>query len=165
MSKKALYSNDDTERLITESPERTLWLAVIERALKDYCFFFERLQRYENCNNFRDIDRFQHNPKSRTHGNAVAEFERLRWFLFDLQPIEFNLTYLSLVLYDNEGFAFQVRKAADKYFKRHLDQTKEKGIFPHIIAYIVENSPADSATAALEDSPLRFKRYRIDSDI
>ncbi len=165
MSKKALYSNDDTERLITESPERTLWLAVIERALKDYCFFFDRLQRYENCNNFRDIDRFQYNPKSRTHGNAVAEFERLRWFLFDLQPIEFNLTYLSLVLYDNEGFAFQVRKAADKYFKRHLDQTKEKGIFPHIIAYIVENSPADSATAALEDSPLRFKRYRIDSDI
>jgi hypothetical protein len=165
LSKKALYSNDDTERLITESPERTLWLAVIERALKDYCFFFDRLQRYENCNNFRDIDRFQYNPKSRTHGNAVAEFERLRWFLFDLQPIEFNLTYLSLVLYDNEGFAFQVRKAADKYFKRHLDQTKEKGIFPHIIAYIVENSPADSATAALEDSPLRFKRYRIDSDI
>lgn len=165
MSKKQPYSNDDTERLITESPERTLWLAVIERALKDYCFFFERLQRYENCNNFRDIDRFQHNPKSRTHGNAVAEFERLRWFLFDLQPIEFNLTYLSLVLYDDEGFACQVRRAANKYFKRHLDQTKEKGIFPHIIAYIVENSPADSATAALEDSPLRFKRYRIDSDI
>ncbi len=165
MSKKQPYSNDDTERLITESPERTLWLAVIERALKDYCFFFDRLQRYENCNNFRDIDRFQHNPKSRTHGNAVAEFERLRWFLFDVQPIEFNLTYLSLVLYDDEGFAFQVRKAADKYFKRHLDQTKEKGIFPYIIAHIVENSPADSATAALEDSPLRFKRYRIDSDI
>jgi hypothetical protein len=165
LSKKQPYSNDDTERLITESPERTLWLAVIERALKDYCFFFDRLQRYENCNNFRDIDRFQHNPKSRTHGNAVAEFERLRWFLFDVQPIEFNLTYLSLVLYDDEGFAFQVRKAADKYFKRHLDQTKEKGIFPYIIAHIVENSPADSATAALEDSPLRFKRYRIDSDI
>jgi hypothetical protein len=165
LSKKALYSNDDTERLITESPERTLWLAVIERALKDYCFFFDRLQRYENCNNFRDIDRFQYNPKSRTHGNAVAEFERLRWFLFDLESTEFNLTYLSLVLYDGDGFAYQIRQAANKYFKRHLDQTKEKGIFPHIIAYIVENSPADNASAASEESPLRFKRYRIDSDI
>jgi hypothetical protein len=26
-----------------ETPERNLWFAVIERALKDYCFFFDRL--------------------------------------------------------------------------------------------------------------------------
>lgn len=162
---KRLYSNEETERLITESPERTLWLAVIERAMKDYCFFFDRLQRYENCNNFRDIDRFQHNPKSKSHGNAVAEFERLRWFIYDLQPIEFNLAYLSLVLYDDEGFACQVRQAADAYFKRHLDETKAKGIFPYIVKHMVETSNVDAAVPAAKDSPLKFKRYRIDPDV
>jgi len=70
-------------------------------------------------------------------------WDRLRWFLFDLEPIEFNLTYLSLVLYDGDGFAYQIRQAANKYFKRHLNETKEKGIFPYIIAHIVENSPAE----------------------
>jgi hypothetical protein len=156
-----IYSNDETPQSVIELPERTLWLAVIERAIKDYCFFFERLQRYEYHNNHRDIDRFQYNPKSKTHGNAIAEFDRLRWFLFDLEPVEFNLTYLSLMLYDGDGFACQTRQAATKHFKRHLEEIKQKGIFPHIVAHIIKNIPVDEIQLSEETSRLRFIRYRV----
>lgn len=164
MSKKALYSNDETQPYVWEFPERNLWLAVIERALKDYCFFFEKLQHYANCNNRRDISRWQLNPKSKSHFNAIADFDRLRWFLFEPQPITFNLTYLSHALYDTDGFANNVRKAANAYFKRHLDQTREQQLFPHVIKYIVTNTNVDEAQPAPEECRLRFKRYRIDSD-
>jgi len=34
-----------SEEYIPETAERNLWFAVIERALKDYCFFFDQLTK------------------------------------------------------------------------------------------------------------------------
>ena len=46
--KKKVYFLEDDFASFPEIPERNLWLAVIERAFKDYCFFFDKLEARHN---------------------------------------------------------------------------------------------------------------------
>ena len=158
--------NTDQIEISQDFPERTLWLAVIERALKDYCFFFDRLEALPQTTvkttfHDRNIDR-----RNVMYRKTIGDFSRLRWFLFDKFPSPFNLSYLTQELYDNdEDIAEAMRTQAKKQFKLQLDKTREQGRFALIVNYIVENTGADKAVPATEESKLRNKRYRLNTDI
>lgn len=149
----------DEEPICYETPERNLWFAVIERALKDYCFFFDRLL---NTGNGQLVTYDKVSVNTNFHIKAIYEFNRLRWFIFDKEPAEFNLAYLADQLYDDgPGAASSIRKEASKQFKRHFDEAEERGRFMAVIHYIKENTNISNLQAADKESSLRNKRYRI----
>jgi hypothetical protein len=151
----------DMEAPNHESPERNLWFAVIERALKDYCFFFDKLM---NTNGSRLII---YTDKDEDYQNvftikAIAELSRLRWFLFSREPEQFNLEYLAEQLYENgSGVAADIRKEASRQFKRHLEYAESLGRFQGVLYYIKESTGAYSHTAAAKTSRLKKKRHGI----
>ncbi len=149
----------------SDMPERTLWLAVIERALKDYCFFFDRLDGLPQVTikQLAKIDTIDH--KSAMYRRTVGDLLRLRWFLFDLNPQPFNLSYLVRELYDDETIAEGMRTQAAQNFKRQLDKVRGQKRYAMLVRYIEENTGADKATPAENESRLRYKRYRLITDV
>jgi hypothetical protein len=151
----------DGEPVSHETPERNLWFAVIERALKDYCFFFDKLLSNGSGQLVR-YDNLSANSKNEFQIKAIYEFNRLRWFIFDKEPSHFNLTYLADQLYeDGDGAASSIRKEASKQFKLHFNQAEARGQFMGLIHYIKENTNVMRAEAATKESSLRNKRHRI----
>jgi hypothetical protein len=121
-------------------PERNLWFAVIERAVKDYCFFFDKLL---NTGNGQLVSYKSLTPDSMSdfHARAICEFTRLRWFLFAKEPKEFNLAYLTEQLYDDgEGTAASIRKEVSKQFKLHFADAVKRDQFVAVIDYIKTNT-------------------------
>jgi len=165
MSKDRI-ANIDEEQSSLYIPERTLWLAVIERALKDYCFFFDYLEKLPQPSVKKTFHLDQMDRKNVMYRKTIGEFARLRWFLFDKYPRPFNLSYLMRELYhDDESMAEAMRKQAKEQFKLQLDQIRQQNRFNIIVKYIEENTNADSATPALQESSLRTKRYRLTTDV
>lgn len=144
-----------------ETPERNLWFAVIERALKDYCFFFNKLSttgqgQLINCESRSPTFNNDFNLK------AIGEFNRLRWFLFEKEPHPFNLTYLTEQLYDDgESAASCIRKQAVMQFKLHFLTTEELGRFVAITSYIRDRIRICPSDAAEKESALRYKKFRL----
>jgi hypothetical protein len=158
--------NHQQEHLVLETPERTLWLAVIERALKDYCFFFDRVLRNNTNWNIEIKPESFMNPKAAIFKKRIGEFQRLRWFLFNTNGEPFNLEYLADILYEPEqDMAGRIRSKAAKVFKRHLDEARASGIYPVLVEYVDKNTGANNVAPAPEPSPLRYKRYRIKTDV
>lgn len=153
----------DEEPVSHETPERNLWFAVIERALKDYCFFFDKLT-HSGSGHLIHYDSLTADNKNSFQIKAIYEFNRLRWFLFDKEPAEFNLAYLADQLYeDGDGAASSIRKEASRQFKLHFNQAEERGRFMAVIHYIKENTNVMNQTAADKQSALKNKRYRLGS--
>ena len=154
------YKSDD-DPLEIDMPERNLWLAVIERALKDYCFFFDKL-----CNSgsgqLVDYNKLTYTGQYDFNLKAIGQFNRLRWFIYSKECKPFNLTYLANELYeDGDGIAGLIRSEASKQFRLHLQEFEEKNQFVAITHYIKENTTAADSEAAAKESTLRHKRYRM----
>jgi hypothetical protein len=151
----------DEESISHETPERNLWFAVIERALKDYCFFFDKLI-HSGTGQLITYESLNFDNKNNFQIKAIYEFNRLRWFLFDKEPAQFNLAYLADQLYeDGDGAASSIRKEASRQFKLHFNQAEERGHFMAVIHYIKENTNVMIAEAADKQSALRNKRHRL----
>lgn len=144
-----------------ETPERNLWIAVIERALKDYCFFFDRLVTTGNgqlivYTNLDEVKRQNFNLQ------AIAELNRLRGWIFTRKPEPYNLQWLSDQLFDtSDSAADAIRREALKQFKLHFLQVEERNEFGFITHYIRNNVNIDGMPTAVQQSSLRFKRYRL----
>lgn len=163
---KDKIANMNEEEVTNYSPERTLWLAVIERALKDYCFFFDYLDRLPQPSVKKTFHLDQMDRKNVMYRRTIGDFSRLRMFLFDRHPRPFNLSYLMRELYnDDESMAEAMRKQAREQFKLQLDKIREQGRFNVIVKYIEENTNADKTTPAAQESSLRTKRYRLTTDV
>jgi hypothetical protein len=159
MSRGRQYETE-TDRVVLRTPERDLWMAVIERALKDYCFFFEKVLQTGNGHLIRYEGLSEHDARDFSM-RCIAELSRLRWFLFDATPTPFNLEYLSNELYDdNGGMAQCIRKEAQKQFNLHVQSQQIAGRFPDVIKYVTENWQRDFSDAASKRSKLSYKRYR-----
>ena len=147
--------------MVPETPERNLWFAVIERALKDYCFFFDRLLNTGN-GSLVIYERMNDNYRQSFHLKAIAELNRLRWFLFTREQLPFNLEYLAEQLYDDgEGAAQSIRVVAMKQFKRHFLETEATKKFERITQHVRENIAIDKMDTADTEIALRHKRYRL----
>lgn len=157
--------NQNEEYVTRDFPERTLWLAVIERALKDYCFFFDRLEGLPHISIKRTFHEKVIDRKNVMYRKTIGELARLRWFLFEPQPVAFNLSYLIRELYEDDSLADEMRKQAKEQFKLQLDKVRAQGRFALIVKYVEENTNADKATPAAEESKLRYKRYRLSTDV
>jgi hypothetical protein len=155
-----LDSYDDNLAL----PERYLWLAVVERALKDYCFFFDRLTGADQGNRvMQNYLNFRTKTYSFNYKKAVAEYSRLNWFMFDLTPIPFNLEYICIQLYDDgSGVAARFRTEAKKLLNKHIIDSKAEERFGILVDHIkgyanepyVDSDPRDK-------NSFRTKRYRL----
>jgi len=140
-----------------QTPERKLWMAVIERAMKDYCFFFDKLAAMHKAPGYSP---YYKTTTSSFNKRAIKELNRLRWFIFDKQAEEFNLTFLTEQFYeDSDGAAEHIRKVAKEQFKKNMDDAKTNKLFPEVREHISRFSSVDSWTAADEYVPLRLKRY------
>jgi hypothetical protein len=163
--RRELTLNMEQAEISQDFPERTLWLAVIERALKDYCFFFDRLEGLPQQGIHKTFHERNSARKNVMYHKIIGDFSRLRWFLFNPTPSPFNLTYLACELYNDESIAEAMRKQAKEQFKLQLDKVRAQGKFALIVKYIEENTGADKAVAAAEESKLRNKRYRLNTDV
>lgn len=129
------------EPVTVSTPEQTLWFAVIERAIKDYCNFFEKTKTTQegNVGNYHFIT-----PRKTDNFclKAIFELERLRWFLFSKEKEEFNLEYLAEQLYeDGHGSAWKIRKEVHNKFVTCLNNAKDLESLSPLISYIYENMP------------------------
>lgn len=152
--------NTEQEGPDNDTPERALWFAVIERALKDYCFFFDRLAS-SGAGHLINIDKLRPAYRENFTLKAIAEVERLRWFLFCKTPEPFNLQYLAEQLYDDgPGMASTIRNEAAQQFRLHLIEAEQQNRFVAIVNYIKESTSATNVAPALVESKLRHKRSR-----
>lgn len=155
--KKKVYFLEDDFASFPETPERNLWLAVIERAFKDYCFFFDKLEARHNHAFLQKKTVGDYMKKK-----CIAEITRLRWFIFEKSQMPFNLQYLVTELYeDSDNVLSALRKSAREQFARHVSEKLEHPIFKPIIDHIVMHTDALHHQAATVESTLRYKRYRL----
>jgi hypothetical protein len=158
---KRIMISSDQDLPSNETPERNLWFAVIERALKDYCFFFDKLYS-SGSGNLIPYETYDNDRKNQFNIKAIYEFNRLRWFIFTKDPEPFNLEYLAEQLYeDGEGAAASIRKEAKEQFKLHFDEADKKGRFQAVLYYIKENTGVERSVSATETSKLKYKRHRL----
>lgn len=144
-----------------ESSERTLWTAVIERAMKDYCFFFDWVESSSRIYKKRATDKLQNIRCVNFVTKSIGEFNRLQWFLFSNEMQPFNLYYITEQLHDDSGLRERLRTMAREQFKLNLDKAIAGDKFPAITSYILKNTNAHKETPAAAESTLRQKRYRI----
>jgi len=83
-----IYVEDVFQHRPITTPEEVLWLAVIERAIMDYCWPTTEL--------------------SIKHRNS------LQWFFFATEPEPFNLLFICDTLFDDSGAPNLIRKRIDK---------------------------------------------------
>ena len=142
------------------SPERNLWFAVIEKAIKDYCFFFD-LYFQRGLDHLACQEGLTPTSLQTFNIKAIAELNKLRWFIFEKVPKEFNLQYLAIHLYeDGEGMADKLRAEIAQQFALHLKQVEEKDQFSYVLSYIKNNTRAYSIKPSEDNSRLKKKRYR-----
>jgi len=150
----------DPSEISTEQPEsaeRNLWLAVIERALKDYCFFFDRIQE-------KGTDYLTKGCKGKksSRNKCLHEISRLRWFLYGIPAEPFNLEYLITELYDDSDNVLQsIRNHATSQFKRHILEQQDKGKFDALVSEMYGFVPDCPIAPAATESTLRQRRNRV----
>ena len=150
----------DSSEISTEQPEsaeRNLWLAVIERALNDYCFFFDRIQE-------KGTDYLTKGCKGKksSRNKCLHEISRLRWFLYGIPAEPFNLEYLITELYDDSDNVLQsIRSHATSQFKRHILEQQDKGKFDALVSEMYGFVPECSVAPAATESTLRQRRNRV----
>ena len=150
----------DSSEISTEQPEsaeRNLWLAVIERALKDYCFFFDRIQE-------KGTDYLTKGCKGKksSRNKCLHEISRLRWFLYGIPAEPFNLEYLITELYDDSDNVLQsIRSHATSQFKRHILEQQDKGKFDALVSEMYGFVPECLIAPATTESTLRQRRNRV----
>lgn len=143
-----------------QTPERNLWMAVIERALKDFCFFFDKLMA-TGKGQILNYNPYQQYGTKSFNVRVIKELNRLRWFLFSDEIEPFNLAFLIEQFYDNsDEILIEIRKVAKTQFKRNFEEAAKLGLFPGIRDYITQVTAIDTWTSADEYVPLRQKRYR-----
>lgn len=158
------YRAGDESVYVQETPERNLWFAVIERALKDYCFFFDRLLT-TGTGNLIVYEGMDQEKRQTFNLKAIAELNRLRWFIFERELLEFNLQYLGEQLYEDGGSAVEcIRAEAARQFKLHFITVEKTNRFPMICNYIRDTINVDKMQTATVESKLRYKRYRLQVD-
>lgn len=142
---------------ITIFPEGELWLAVIERAIRDYCFFFDNALSY-SCKT-RWGPRTEENVQT---VKCIRELQRLRWFLFEETPEPFNMQYILENLFDDyDAIGKEIRAQAKSEFKKHLEEMEQKRMFLGLIAYIKANTNAMDAIVTAVEVSLKNKRLRV----
>lgn len=117
MNKQSINLNEEHES--TCIPERVMWLAIIERALKDYAFFFDRLATF-NANKARyPFYKLGKNPRKKIEQKAISEFFHLHDYIFNTTPKPNNVEYISRMLFD-ETMAKHFRKIARQQFANNI---------------------------------------------
>lgn len=164
MKRPDLILNMEQAPQETHSGERTLWIAVVERAMKDYCFFFDWWESYSKVYKHKAEHKLFMGKKNNLTLRAIGEINRLRWFLFDTTPKPYNLEYISTELYDEPGIKENLRKIAKEQFKLNLDKTIADNRFKPITDYVIENTDAYKQQSAAEESNLKQKRFRLNLD-
>lgn len=143
-----------------QTPERNLWMAVIERAMKDFCFFFDKLNGSGKGQILNYNPHHQYGTQS-FNTRVIKELNRLRWFLFSNEMEPFNLAFLIDQFYDDsDGILLEIRKVAKNQFKKNFDEAAQLGLFPGVRQYVTQVTAIDTWTSADEYVPLRQKRYR-----
>ena len=141
-------------------PERTLWLAVVERALKDYCQFFTAWERKLNVQNYTKKQRMWKEDDPEFKRQALLEFKKLHEFIFDITPRPNNVEYIAEMLYDTK-IVDNFRQVAREQFLAHINEMEASGKFVDIIAQIRKYIVNDGET---NNVPTRkFKRFRVES--
>jgi hypothetical protein len=150
----------DGHEEVVETPERNLWMAVVERALKDYCFFFDKLHSSSNGRMMTYRISANDNP-SVMFTRTIKELNRLRWFLFCETPEPFNLIYLTELFYeDGAGMAANIREMASRQFRKNMLEAEQMNIFVDVREHISKFTSADKWSPAEEYVQLRHKRYK-----
>jgi hypothetical protein len=149
-----------TEEQSSDIAERKLWLAVIERALKDYSFFFERWERYLHIQNYNNKKKLwkEHSPEFKA--KTMVEFNKLHDFIFSNDAKPFNLIYITDTLYDND-IAEKLREVATEQINHHLADQENKGKFLDIVKAIREK--LNNFEKPTTKNTHKFKRFRVES--
>lgn len=129
-----IISIEQQEERLT--PEKALWLAVVERAMRDYCFYFEWLQQHRMSCDVAHQERLYGQNRNGYVLKGIAEYNRLCWFLFCDEPAPFNLTYIFDMLDQEDALLHTIRKLCKEQFKLHLNRIKDANMFPRIVEHI-----------------------------
>ena len=138
-------------------PEKRLWLAVIDRAIKDYIGFFYKISANTSNNSILGYkcDNDMSVPR------CMAELTRLEDFFFAAEPKEFNLVYLADFLFDDpDGMVSSIRKCVTKDFHTHCQAMRESGKFTSVIDFILQNA-RDPMVDWVEISRKYDRRYKL----
>jgi hypothetical protein len=134
----AIY--EEQERL---TPEKALWLAVIERGMRDYCFYFEWIQQHRMSHDAGQQERLYSPHRTNYAIKSISEYNKLRWFVFSDKPREYNMIYIFEMIDGSDALLAEMRRLCKAQFKLHLDKVKEAGMFPFIVQHVLNEQDFD----------------------
>jgi hypothetical protein len=145
----------------THFPEKNLWLAVVDRAIKDYCGFFDKLFMV-GFNHGKFLNVVARVESNLSIIQATHELNRLRWFLFEESPEPFNMQYIMECLYeDHENMLSSMRAAITKRFNDHIDAIEKLGQFPRLVHYIKNETTALIEGSLRREQAVKRRKYQI----
>lgn len=164
MNDEKIY-NMDQPRQDLNTPERELWFAVIERALKDYCYFFEEWDRRCAANkSLKKMKMYGYSDTSLKY-RTLREFDKLQWFIFSEKAEPFNLEYLTVILFEEPGVVTNIRKIAKQQLRLHISEVQRRNQHHDAIDYICATTDIKRIEPAEASLPLRETRNVRKSDI
>lgn len=101
------------------TPEYLLWVAVVDRAIYDFCTFAEWYNARVTHTAFKK-------PKKRSNTPEISmmrELSALQWFIFDPMPREYNLQWIAENVFScGAGICDEIRRRCIKGHKANLDK-------------------------------------------
>ena len=115
----------DIEVAENVSPEYLLWVAIVDRAIYDFCTFADwYCQRLSH-----EYGRKRKHISNTAEIAMLREYHTLQWFLFDPIPQEFNLQWIAEHVFNcGEGVCDKIRARCEAGHRANLDvyATNEK---------------------------------------
>jgi hypothetical protein len=125
--------------LDAESPEQAFWRAVIDRAVKDYCFFFDMMEAYKNHRPPSEHKELVGYKRDRLYLRSVSEFKVLRWFLFSDEMEQYNMKYIFHNFFNSPGGEDAIRRYAAKHFQEHMKKMRAQDRYKAVLDYLNAN--------------------------
>lgn len=138
-------------------PERGLWVAVVERAMRDYCWYLQSSDLMRGFSWAEDRSFFPVKGQNE-HKKLIRDYRVLRWFLFSKKPAPYNLEYIYTNFLEDFGGIANVRRYCSTYHKAHLESLDGNPKYTDIIADLRAMSGRDKPDPTIKIDELRPRR-------
>lgn len=139
------------------APERTLWVAVVERAMRDYCWYLSSSDLMRGFSWGMGRKHFPQ-PGQPEYQKLLRNYRHLRWFLFEKKAIPYNLTYIYNNFLEDSGGIQRVRRYCIRYHAEHLKSVENDPKLAEMLREIRAISGRDKIDDTIKVPELRPHR-------
>lgn len=136
-----------------DTPERALWVAVVQRAVEDYARFFQVIAHSHNESKTERSNRLKTDRNHSWLTRAAIDLRHLHNFIYCKTPKPFNLSYIADVCSLEDGYVQRIRDQCEFGFVDSLQWAKAQNFHDAVCALASNAIPtSDEELAYLEET-------------